>query len=112
MSQTRVSKFFKQKETAKNKRKQTSIDTFCVKKERHKFDDKVTCLILEKKKKHHFQLEDLENMATALVWTSYKISIIYSSLINGIMKSKVNSTLSRQNQKPHEKDLVLKNKKK
>ena len=28
------------------------------------------------------------------------------------MKSKVNSTLSRQNQKPHEKDLVFKKKKK
>ena len=38
--------------------------------------------------------------------------MIYSSLINGIMKSTANSTLSRQNQKPHEKDLVLKKKKK
>ena len=38
------------------------------------------------------------------------ISMIYSSLVNDIMKSTVNSTLSWQNQKPHEKDLVLKKK--
>ena len=34
------------------------------------------------------------------------ISVIYSSLINGIMKSTVNSTLSRQNQKLHEKEEI------
>ena len=49
MSQTRVSQFFKQKETAKIKRKQTSIDTFCVKKEHHLFDDEVICLNPRKK---------------------------------------------------------------
>ena len=49
MSQTRVSQFFKQKETAKIKRKQTSIDTFCVKKDRPMFDDEVICLNLWKK---------------------------------------------------------------
>ena len=38
------------------------------------------------------------------------ISMIYWSLINCIMGSTVNSTLSRQNQKLHEKDLVLKKK--
>ena len=38
------------------------------------------------------------------------ISMIYSSLINGELKIAVNSTLSRENQKPHEKDLVLKKK--
>ena len=36
--------------------------------------------------------------------------MIYSSFINGLMKSTVKSTLSRQSQKPHEKDLVLKKK--
>ena len=36
--------------------------------------------------------------------------MIYLSLINGIMKSTVNSTLSRQNQIPYEKDIVLKEK--
>ena len=49
MSQTRVSQFFKRKETAKIKRKQTSIDTFCVKKDRHMFDDEVICLNPRKK---------------------------------------------------------------
>ena len=38
------------------------------------------------------------------------ISMIYSSLVNDIRKSTVNSTLSWQNQKPHEKDLILKKK--
>ena len=36
--------------------------------------------------------------------------MIYSSLVNDIRKSTVNSTLSWQNQKPHEKDLILKKK--
>ena len=67
MSQTRTSQFFKQKETAKIKRKQTSIDTFCVKKEHHLFDDEVICLNPRKRKKLHVQLEDLENMTAALV---------------------------------------------
>ena len=49
MSQTRVSQFFKRKETAKIKRKQTSIDTFCVKKDRQVFDDEVICLNSRKK---------------------------------------------------------------
>ena len=49
MSQTRVSQFFKQKETAKIKRKQTSIDTFCEKKDRHMFDDEEICLNPRKK---------------------------------------------------------------
>ena len=43
MSQTRVSQFFKRKETAKIKRKQTSTDTFCVKTYRHMFNDEVIC---------------------------------------------------------------------
>ena len=49
MSQTRVSQFFKRKETAKIKWKQTSIDTFWVKKDRNMFDDEVICLIPRKK---------------------------------------------------------------
>ena len=48
MSQTRVSQFFKRKETAKIKRKQTLINTFCVKKDRHMFDE-VICLNPRKK---------------------------------------------------------------
>ena len=66
MSQTRVSQFFKGKETAKIKRKQTSIDTFCAKKDHYMFDDEVICLN-PRKKKQHVQLEDLEIMKTALV---------------------------------------------
>ena len=34
----------------------------------------------------------------------YDSSIRANELINGIMKRTVNSTLSQQNQKPHEKD--------
>ena len=49
MSQTRVSQFFKRKETAKIKRKQTSTDTFCVKKDRHIFHDELICLNPRKK---------------------------------------------------------------
>ena len=49
MSQTRVSQLFKQKKTAKIKRKQILIDTFCVKKDRHMFDDEVICLNPRKK---------------------------------------------------------------
>ena len=65
MSQTRASQFFKQ--NAKIKRKQTSIDTFCVQKDRHMFDNEVICLNPRKKEEKHAQLEDLENMTTALV---------------------------------------------
>ena len=46
MAQTRVSKFFKRKETVQVKRKQTSIDVFCVKKARPSFniaEDEVIC---------------------------------------------------------------------
>ena len=49
MSQTRVSQFFKRKETAKIKRKQTSTDTFCVKTYRHMFNDEVICWNTRKK---------------------------------------------------------------
>ena len=49
MSETRVSLFFKRKETAKIKQKQTSIDTFCIKKDGHMFDDKVIYLNPRKK---------------------------------------------------------------
>ena len=47
MAQTRVSQFFKRKETAQVKRKQTSIDIFCVKSTRPYIDvvdDEVICL--------------------------------------------------------------------
>ena len=70
------------------------------------FDDEVLCLNPRKKEEEHVQLEDSENMTTALVWTNCMISMIYSSLINGIMKNTVNSTLSWHNQKPHKKDLL------
>ena len=49
MSQIRVSPFFQRKETAKTKQKQTSIDTFCVKKDGHMFDDEVISLNPRKK---------------------------------------------------------------
>ena len=49
MSQARVSQFFKRKETTKIKRKQNSIDTFCVKKDGHTFDNEVICLNTRKK---------------------------------------------------------------
>ena len=45
----RVSQFFKRKETAKLKRKQTSTDTFCVKTYRHMFNDEVICWNTRKK---------------------------------------------------------------
>ena len=47
MAQTRVSQFFKRKETAQIKRKQTSINVFCLKNSRPSFDvadNEVTCL--------------------------------------------------------------------
>ena len=49
MSQIRVSPFFQRKKTAKTKQKQTSIDTFCVKKDGHMFDDEVISLNPRKK---------------------------------------------------------------
>ena len=49
MSQARVSQFFKRKEATKIKRKQNSIDTFCVKKDGHMFDNEVICLNTRKK---------------------------------------------------------------
>ena len=54
MAQTKVSQFFKRKETAKVKRKQTSIDIFCVKNTRPFFDaadDEVICLDPKKTEK-------------------------------------------------------------
>ena len=40
------------------------------------------------------------------------ISATHLSLINGVVKSKLNLLLNWQNQKPHRKDLVLNKKKK
>ena len=97
MSQTRVSQLFKQKKTAKIKRKQILIDTFCVKKDRHLFDDEVICLNPRKKEETARPVGTPRKYDNSML-TSYMISMIYSSFPNSIMKSTVNSTLSRQNQ--------------
>ena len=102
MSQTRVLKFFKRKETAKIKLKQTSINAFCVKKDRHMFYDEVICLNPRKNE---------ETARPVGIPRKYDNNFSENELRDfndGIMKSTVNSALSRQNQKPHEKDLALK----
>ena len=96
MSQTRTSQFSKQKETAKIKRKQTSIDTFCEKKDCHMFDDEEIFLNLRKKE---------ETARPVRRPRKYDSSISVNELHN------FNDLVEFDkwyNQKSHEKYLVLK----
>ena len=53
MAQTRALQFYKQKETAMIKWKQTSVDAFCVKIGHQSFDDEVICVEPGRKEEKH-----------------------------------------------------------
>ena len=88
------------------------IDTFCVKKDRHLFDDEVICLNPRKKEETARPVGTPRKYGNIIIVNELHDFNDLLEFDNGKMKITINSTLSQENQKPHEKDLVLKKKKK